>query len=94
MQPLELFPQAKESFRLSKQCLVSVPILAHFDPDLLIRVEMDASIDGISGILSQVAPRASGKNVYLENGGIRVEEAGCRRTYSGTLAPLSGRCKT
>ena len=54
--PFELTESAKQAFRELKEAFTTAPVLRHFDPDLPIRVETDASGHGLSGILSQPNP--------------------------------------
>ena len=45
---------ATAAFRRLKDAFQSAPILVHFDPELLIRLETDASDFGVAGIISQL----------------------------------------
>ena len=49
-----LTAEGAEAFSKLKEAFQGAPILVHFDPELLIRLETDASDFGISGIISQL----------------------------------------
>lgn len=51
----ELLPDAKQAFSTLQQCFMQAPLLQHFDPKKISRVETDASGGGIAGVLSQPA---------------------------------------
>lgn len=50
---LELAGPEKEAFRTLIDAFRSAPLLRHFDPELPIRIETDASVVGMAGIMSQ-----------------------------------------
>ena len=50
----QLPPKAKEAFERLKAAFTKAPLLRHFNPELRIRVETDASGFAISGIISQL----------------------------------------
>ena len=52
--PFNFPPDAKDAFDQLRKAFMNAPILAHFDSMLRIRVETDASIVGLAGILSQL----------------------------------------
>ena len=52
--PFNFPPDAKDAFDQLRKAFMSAPILVHFDLMLRIRVETDASIVGLAGILSQL----------------------------------------
>jgi len=52
-QRIEIGDEARKAFRDLKDAFLSVPILAHYEPDRPTKVEVDASGGAISGILSQ-----------------------------------------
>jgi hypothetical protein len=51
--PFERTSAAEEAFRDLKDQFQRAPLLKHYDPDLDIRVEKDASGNSLRGILSQ-----------------------------------------
>jgi hypothetical protein len=53
--PFKFTDEASQAFRELKACFAKAPLLQHFDPKKLIRVETDASGGGIAAILSQPA---------------------------------------
>lgn len=63
-QPLQIGPEARESFRLLKNAFLEVPILTHYNPERETRVEVDASGGAIAGILSQLAPNEGKKPLW------------------------------
>ena len=72
--PFTLTPQALAAFEGLKKAFTTAPVLVHYDPDALIRIETDASGFGISGILSQprddvAAATESKKATKAENAG-------------------------
>ena len=50
----QLPPKAREAFKQLKAAFMKAPLLQHFNPELHIRVETDASGFAISGIISQL----------------------------------------
>ena len=53
--PFKLTEEAAEAFRKLRDAFVTAPVLAHYNQDLPLRVECDASQVGIAAILSQKA---------------------------------------
>jgi hypothetical protein len=53
--PFQLTAEARQAFSMLQQCFMQAPLLQHFDPKKISRVETDASGDGIGGVLSQPA---------------------------------------
>ena len=51
--PFEWIEKADLTFRTLKECFSTAPMLAHFDPERQSRVEVDASGEAISGVLTQ-----------------------------------------
>jgi len=60
-QEIKLGEEARQAFDCLKNAFLSVPILAHYDPNLPTKVEVDASGGAICGILSQKFSEQSGK---------------------------------
>ena len=52
-------PECTCAFEASKKFLVSVIVLAHYDPGLLMKMARDASAYGIGGVISHVFPNGS-----------------------------------
>ncbi len=50
--PIKLTPIVKKAFEYLKAIFLTIPILAHYDPDRLTRVEIDTLGCAILGILS------------------------------------------
>jgi hypothetical protein len=51
--PFQLISKARRAFQEIKNTFSTAPLLRHYDPELEIRVETDASGAALSGILSQ-----------------------------------------
>ena len=49
-----LTPEAKKAFEELKMAFTTAPVLRHFNPELSIRIETDASGYAIDDILSQL----------------------------------------
>ena len=56
---ITLSAEAREAFELLKRSFEGAPLLAHFDPRAEIRLETDASVTALSGILTQRLPIGS-----------------------------------
>ena len=54
--PLQWSGEQDEALQALKQCFQKAPLLRHFDPNLEIRAETDASGCGIGAVLSQLHP--------------------------------------
>jgi len=54
--------RCEQAFNNLKQCFITTPILAHFDPDLKYIVKTDSSDYALGGVLSQ----------YNKNGELRL----------------------
>jgi hypothetical protein len=57
---LTLPPEAKKAVQALKNAFMETPVVAHFDPKRLTRLETDASGSAIAGILSQKGPDGAG----------------------------------
>jgi hypothetical protein len=47
-------PQCQKAFETLKQALATAPILIHYNPELLMRVEIDISDRVVAAVLSQL----------------------------------------
>lgn len=56
--------KAVASFKRLKKLFQTAPLLCHYDPELEIRVETDASGFGLGGVLSQLFPQPEGGPVW------------------------------
>jgi hypothetical protein len=56
-------PQCQSAFQEAKDLLTSSSVLAHYDPNLPIRLAADASAYGIGAVLSHVLPTGEEKPV-------------------------------
>ena len=61
---ITLMQEELDSFSALKKQFLTAPVLAHFDPTKPIRLETDASLMAISGILSQPGPMKDEKVQY------------------------------
>ncbi len=57
--PFQKMPEMECAFRRLQQAFTTAPVLVHFDPDKLIRLETDLSGFAIAGILSQLANQST-----------------------------------
>lgn len=62
--PFRWTADAEQAFRTLKTCFTTAPILMFFDPDRASRVETDASIHAVSGLISQLYVLESGRRVW------------------------------
>jgi transposase InsO family protein len=60
--PFEWTEEADGAFELLKDLFSSTPLLAHFDPSRLSKLEVDASVEAIGGIFSQLYEAEDGRS--------------------------------
>lgn len=53
IQPFRWEADQEEACITLKKCLVTAPVLSHFDPDLLVAIETDVSLESVDAVLKQ-----------------------------------------
>ena len=83
----------EQAFLEAKQKLSSVPILAHYDPSLPLRLAGDASQYGVGAVISQVSLNGDERPVAYASRTLSASERNYSQIEKEALSLIYGLCK-
>ena len=88
--PFSLTAEASQAFRRLREAFTTAPVLAHFNPEMPLRVECDASMIGIAAILSQQSSEKSAQQHWHPIAYFSRKLSACEANYGvGDLEMLA-----
>ena len=82
--------ECKRAFKMAKSCVVESAVLAHYNPDLPLRLAADASAYGIGAVISHVMPNGEERPIAFASRTLQPSECNYAQLEKEALALIFG----